>query len=639
MIITRIAANPAGFDRALDAQGRRWGPFINLNAEYVEMRNQHSTPTDMSGWTLRDAAGHAYTFPQGTVAQPGATIRVRTGEGDDSATDLFWNRGAPIWNNLGDTAFLYDSNGTLISQLQSTDQNMEQPIIKLPSFRAQTDPSGPAIDIMWDLLDPTGDPDSLSVRILRRERRFPGLGRRGVVPVDASADDLLDGDLVYDSAAFAYDFEETWEEEKGNRLISTARQYLYRGTPRDRLLVRSIRREFPLNGGAPTRTTISVIDRDGLVPGNIYYYTAFVGPNSTFSRMTQASALATGQHGYSLFTQLPQIHQRLDTVTPPPSRVAIADVEKGQLQRLIETLESHTDMLHGTVDGLRDLHNPRRVDSRVLPHLARMIGWRLKDYLDEDGQRNEVIFAPEVYRTVGTIPNIVAMINRLTGWDARVREFATNILLTFDASRLERLDFETVYLDGTLKPNETPPPFLQGRSLPPGTVDTTNDFAMFKLRSRAFDDQTAYTYDCGRPNGIGGYIVDNDVWFNRETIGLYIVPDVETETFSLFEEWERVRQILAEFLPIQVRAVFVLLPDVVVEEPYDATQMVTEEASDLGIELKDETYGEGSDDSTDTIPQWQWFVINDLAHLTVDTVSPPLNLNSRTWHTGISQGL
>ena len=42
--------------------------------------------------------------------------------------------------------------------------------------------------------------------------------------------------------------------------------------------------------------------------------------------------------------------------------------------------------------------------------------------------RYEIIFAPEVYRTVGTIPNIAAMINRLTGWDAQIREFVEQII-------------------------------------------------------------------------------------------------------------------------------------------------------------------------------------------------------------------
>jgi phage tail-like protein len=511
-------------------------------------------------------------------------------------------------------------------------------------FRAETDPLGPAIDLIWELLAPDQPPEDTPLLIRRRERRFPGKSRRGVVPVVASGADQIDGLLVYDTATFSFDFEETWEEREGDRLIAITRQYLYQGSPPDRTLVRSIRREFAEQGGTriSIRTTVRAIDRQGLAPGGIYYYTAFVGPspNPTFSRLTQAAVLATGRSGRSLFASLPQIHQRLDAAPPPPFSVARADQAKGQLERFLEVFEAHIDMFQGAIDGLRDMHVPRRADSRLLPQLAHLIGWQLKDYLDEDAQRNEIGFAPEVYQTVGTALNIAAMINRLTSWDARVREFVRNVLLSFDAKRLEQLEAGAlIYLDGSLAPNPAPPPALQGRRVPAGSANTADSEAMFKLRSRAFDDSTAYSYDCGKPDGQGGYQRDDNDWYNRETIGVYIIPDVETEFFSLLEEWERVRQLLAEFLPIQVRAVFVLQPGVVVEEEYDAVQMVTESFADQGMLVQEETYGEGVEDVSDRIPGWRWFVSNNLAHRTVDTVAVPVDTSSRTWHTGLDQGL
>ncbi|WP_414583933.1 phage tail protein [Scytonema sp. PCC 10023] len=373
-------------------------------------------------------------------------------------------------------------------------------------------------------------------------------------------------------------------------------------------------------------------------PGTIYYYTAFVGPEAyrIFSRRTQTSALATGFYTHTLFTELPQIHQRLDTVTPSPFTVARLDQPKGQLQRLLEVFDAHADMLHGFVEGLRDLHNPRRLDSRLLPPLAHQIGWRLKDYLNEDEQRTEVRFAPEIYRTVGTLPNIAAIINRVTGWDTRVREFVRNVLISFDASRLERLDSgAVVYLDGSLQPSATPPPTLQGRRLPPGSVVSTDPIALFNLRTRAFDDQTAYSYDCGQPDGRGGYDRNDNDLYNRETIGIYITPDIDSEFFSLQEEGERIRQILQEFLPIQVRAVFFLQP-INVEEGYDATAEVQEAFIDIGVLLQTELYGEGSDSVSDRIPEWRWFISNDLTHRTVDTGTLPVGTHSRTWHTGLT---
>ena len=225
------------------------------------------------------------------------------------------------------------------------------------------------------------------------------------------------------------------------------------------------------------------------------------------------------------------------------------------------------------------------------------------------------------------------MINRLTGWDARLRDFSLNCLRSFDASRLEALDGgQRVYLDGSLQPLPLAP-HLSGRSTPAGSLDTDDAEAMFRLRNRTFDDRCAYSYDCGRPDGEGGYERDDDCLYNRDTVGVYIVPDVATEPFSLREEWERVRQILAAFLPIQVRPVFVLQPQVVVEEAYDATRMVTEASSAVGILEQSEHWGEGLDAVTDRIPQWRRFITNDLAHLTVDTAL--MDTSSRSWHLGL----
>ena len=507
------------------------------------------------------------------------------------------------------------------------------------NFRALTNPVGPAIDLTWELPDPAQPPDAVPLVILRRERRFPGLNRRGNVAVAGTVQDLSDGDLVYDTATFTYDFEEPWEERDGDLLVETTYQYVYMGVPRDRLLVRSLRREYFPDANTPIHTLVRVIDRANLAPETLYYYTAFAGNARLYSALTQASALATGRTTRSLFDLLPQVHQRLDTSRPLPNTAPLADVGKGQLQRLTEVFDAHADMLQAMVAAMRDLRSPRQVDSRLLPALAHLLGWRLKGYLNEDDQRNEILFAPEVYRTVGTIPNLAAMVNRLTGWDTRVREYATSIVMSFDSSRLESLQGGTpIYLDGRVQVSATPP-HLTGSRVPFGSVDTSDPMAMFRLRTRAFDDTTAYTYDCGTPDGQGNYRRDNDTWYNRETVGLYIVPDVETEPFRLEEEWNRVRQIIGEFLPIQVRVVFVVQPGVVVEEAYNAVRDVTEGFVDVGVELKDETYTGAVDAGVDRIPGWQWFVTNALAHHSVDTSAVTIDTASRTWHTGLDQGL
>ncbi|WP_336361607.1 lamin tail domain-containing protein [Haladaptatus sp. ZSTT2] len=101
-------------------------PTINEDGdettEYVDIRNDGSSILDCSGFTLEDAAGNDYTFPDSFALDAGATVRVHTGSGTDSTTDLYWGRGGGVWNNGGDSAYVYDDNGRLaVSQSTSGD--------------------------------------------------------------------------------------------------------------------------------------------------------------------------------------------------------------------------------------------------------------------------------------------------------------------------------------------------------------------------------------------------------------------------------------------------------------------------------------------------------------------------------------
>lgn len=85
-----------------------------LDQEYVCFFNRGEAPVDMTGWHFVDKADRRYNFPNGFTLAPGATVHVRTGHGDNTATDLYWNRDGAVWNNGGDTIWLYDSADTMI---------------------------------------------------------------------------------------------------------------------------------------------------------------------------------------------------------------------------------------------------------------------------------------------------------------------------------------------------------------------------------------------------------------------------------------------------------------------------------------------------------------------------------------------
>jgi len=62
---------------------------------------------------LKDEAGHTFTFPS-IILDPGETVTIYSGSGVNTYTKLYWGSSKAIWNNNGDTIFLYDANGNLV---------------------------------------------------------------------------------------------------------------------------------------------------------------------------------------------------------------------------------------------------------------------------------------------------------------------------------------------------------------------------------------------------------------------------------------------------------------------------------------------------------------------------------------------
>lgn len=95
-----------------NSPGSDTGSNTSLNAEYVKLKNTSSTTRYITGWTLRDAQNHVYTFPSTKIA-PGRYMTVRTGKGTNTSATRYWGRSWYVWNNTGDTAYLRTKAGTL----------------------------------------------------------------------------------------------------------------------------------------------------------------------------------------------------------------------------------------------------------------------------------------------------------------------------------------------------------------------------------------------------------------------------------------------------------------------------------------------------------------------------------------------
>jgi len=89
------------------------GRVLSIDIALREDRPAH--PLDLTGWTLANLANNVYTFPSFTLAA-GATVKVWTSSGANSATDRYGGRAQAVWTNGGDTAFLRDGQGALVTQ-------------------------------------------------------------------------------------------------------------------------------------------------------------------------------------------------------------------------------------------------------------------------------------------------------------------------------------------------------------------------------------------------------------------------------------------------------------------------------------------------------------------------------------------
>jgi hypothetical protein len=99
-----------------DSPGSDTGSNSSLNAEYVVIKNGDNVSHSVSGWTVRDAAGHVYKF--GTLRLgAGKQAIIHTGKGTSyttsASTHLYQGRGWYVWNNTGDKVILRRADGSL----------------------------------------------------------------------------------------------------------------------------------------------------------------------------------------------------------------------------------------------------------------------------------------------------------------------------------------------------------------------------------------------------------------------------------------------------------------------------------------------------------------------------------------------
>jgi phage tail-like protein len=253
---------------------------------------------------------------------------------------------------------------------------------------------GARIDLSWQNPPPTAFATGVSqqgIRILRQERTFP------LAPGSANCAD--DEDCIYDGPIITH-FIDDGSQRKLNPLTT-------------------------------------------------YYYTFFVKDNASpphyfASDAARIAVFATKYYSLAekLYAMLPAVHQSYDTLSPRQQRsmggnqqvlqaleaLPSSLQDKGQLWRFFLATVSSIDLMRSFAEGLPQLIDINLARPEFLPLLAQWIGWELDRTRPISFQRNEIKFAPRLYRSVGTLPHLRTMVMRYTGWFTQIVEFSEHIL-------------------------------------------------------------------------------------------------------------------------------------------------------------------------------------------------------------------
>jgi len=85
----------------------------SLPDEHVRLRYRGAQPLNLAGWTLEDADGHRFHFPD-LVLYPEGELQIWTKAGTATLEALYWGLSEPVWSS-GETVTLRAPDGSVVA--------------------------------------------------------------------------------------------------------------------------------------------------------------------------------------------------------------------------------------------------------------------------------------------------------------------------------------------------------------------------------------------------------------------------------------------------------------------------------------------------------------------------------------------
>ena len=84
----------------------------DINSEAVYIKSNADTAVQLENWTLEDADGNVYTFPNIQIIRKGIIVLLYSRSGHNSPFELYWGLTEGAWQS-GETVVLKDPDGNI----------------------------------------------------------------------------------------------------------------------------------------------------------------------------------------------------------------------------------------------------------------------------------------------------------------------------------------------------------------------------------------------------------------------------------------------------------------------------------------------------------------------------------------------